>query len=167
MSNRQAQSVMASPILIGAVTTLVTVIAVFLSYNANEGLPYVPTYDISVTVPSAAGLVEGNEVRIGGKDKAYTGCYQAGASTVRLSAQGILHTSDGNWPYRIEHGDKGAATLAIDEIGVAPNGSGFRFSRIPAGSKGVREPIAPGKGFRIGQTDFAKVPCKGKGVHSS
>jgi virulence factor Mce-like protein len=67
MRNRQSQSVMASPILIGAVTTLVTVIAVFLSYNANEGLPYVPTYDISVTVPSAAGLVEGNEVRIGGK----------------------------------------------------------------------------------------------------
>ena len=62
----QSQSVMASPILIGAVTTLVTVIAIFLSYNANEGLPYVPTYDIAVTVPSAAGLVEGNEVRIGG-----------------------------------------------------------------------------------------------------
>lgn len=107
------------------------------------------------------------EVRIGGKDKAYTGCYQAGASTVRLSAQGILHTSDGNWPYRIEHGEKGAAMLAVDEIGIAPNGSGYRFSRIAPGSKGIREPIAPGKGFRIGQTDFAKVPCKGKGVHSS
>jgi virulence factor Mce-like protein len=64
---QQNQSVMGSPILIGAVTTLVTVIAVFLSYNANAGLPYVPTYDINVRMPSAAGLVEGNEVRIGGK----------------------------------------------------------------------------------------------------
>jgi ABC-type transporter Mla subunit MlaD len=67
MRDRRDQSVLASPILIGAITTLVTVVAVFLSYNANEGLPYVPTYDISARVPSAAGLVEGNEVRIGGK----------------------------------------------------------------------------------------------------
>jgi virulence factor Mce-like protein len=43
------------------------VVAVFLSYNANEGLPFVPTYDVNVRVPDAAGLVEGNEVRIGGK----------------------------------------------------------------------------------------------------
>jgi ABC-type transporter Mla subunit MlaD len=60
-------SLTGSPILIGAVTCLVTVIAVFLSYNANNGLPFVPTYDVTVTVPDAAGLVEGNEVRIGGK----------------------------------------------------------------------------------------------------
>ena len=60
-------SLTGSPILIGAVTCLVTVVAVFLSYNANNGLPFVPTYDISVQVPDAAGLVEGNEVRIGGK----------------------------------------------------------------------------------------------------
>ena len=56
----------ARPILIGAVTVLVTVIAVFLSYNANEGLPFVPTYDIEARVPDAQGLVPGNEVRIGG-----------------------------------------------------------------------------------------------------
>lgn len=59
-------SIIASPLLVGAVTVLVTVVAVFLSYNANQGLPFVPTYDISVTVPDAAGLVRGNEVRIGG-----------------------------------------------------------------------------------------------------
>src|SRR3954471_19983432 len=56
-----------SPILVGAVTCLVTVIAVFLSYNANQGLPFVPTYDVSVQLPDAAGLVAGNDVRIGGK----------------------------------------------------------------------------------------------------
>jgi ABC-type transporter Mla subunit MlaD len=60
-------SLMGSPILIGAATTLMTVVAVFLSYNANNGLPFVPTYDVSVRVPSAAGLVRGNEARIGGK----------------------------------------------------------------------------------------------------
>jgi ABC-type transporter Mla subunit MlaD len=56
-----------NPILVGAVTCLVTITAVFLSYNANSGLPFVPTYDIRAQVPDAAGLVEGNEVRIGGK----------------------------------------------------------------------------------------------------
>ena len=68
MNSRYRQtSLMGSPILIGAVTTLVVVIAVFLSYNANQGLPFVPTYGVAVQVPDAAGLVEGNEVRIGGK----------------------------------------------------------------------------------------------------
>ena len=43
------------------------IVAVFLSYNANNGLPFVPTYDLTVQVPDAAGLVRGNEVRIGGK----------------------------------------------------------------------------------------------------
>jgi virulence factor Mce-like protein len=57
----------ANPILVGAVTCLITVIAVFLSYNANAGLPFVPTYDVSADVPNAAGLVPGNEVRVGGK----------------------------------------------------------------------------------------------------
>jgi virulence factor Mce-like protein len=65
--DRQNNSLMGSPILIGAVTVLVTVVAVFLSYNANQGLPFVPTYDIDAIVPDAANLVEGNEVRIGGK----------------------------------------------------------------------------------------------------
>src|SRR3954470_5152955 len=59
-------SIAASPLLVGAVTVLITVVAVFLSYNANQGLPFVPTYDVSVTVPDAAGLVRGNEVRVGG-----------------------------------------------------------------------------------------------------
>ncbi|MEA2422631.1 MAG: phospholipid/cholesterol/gamma-HCH transport system substrate-binding protein [Thermoleophilaceae bacterium] len=56
-----------NPILIGAVTCLITTVAVFLAYNANAGLPFVPTYDVSVLVPDAAGLVAGNEVRVGGK----------------------------------------------------------------------------------------------------
>jgi virulence factor Mce-like protein len=59
-------SIIGSPLLVGAVTVLVTVVAVFLSYNANQGLPFVPTYDVFVTVPDAGGLVRGNEVRVGG-----------------------------------------------------------------------------------------------------
>jgi virulence factor Mce-like protein len=67
MRSRQASSIAGSPILIGTVTVLITVVAVFLAYNANSGLPFVPTYRITAEVPNAASLVEGNEVRSGGK----------------------------------------------------------------------------------------------------
>jgi ABC-type transporter Mla subunit MlaD len=63
---RGSQSIAANPVLIGAATTLVVLVAVFLAYNANNGLPFVPTYSLTADVPSAAQLVKGNEVRIGG-----------------------------------------------------------------------------------------------------
>lgn len=59
-------SAFSNPVLIGAVTMLVVIVAVFLSYNANNGLPFVPTYNIKVDVPNASQLVRGNEIRIGG-----------------------------------------------------------------------------------------------------
>jgi virulence factor Mce-like protein len=64
--NRRSTSVAANPVLIGAATTLVVIVAVFLAYNANNGLPFVPTYRITAQVRDAANLVTGNEVRIGG-----------------------------------------------------------------------------------------------------
>ena len=64
--SRRKSSIAANPVLIGAVTTLVLVVLVFLAYNANNGLPFVPSYDVKVEVPNAAGLVKGNEVRVGG-----------------------------------------------------------------------------------------------------
>jgi virulence factor Mce-like protein len=66
MRRRGSQSIAANPVLIGAATVLVVLVAVFLSYNANNGLPFVPTYTLTADVPSAAQLVKGNEVRIGG-----------------------------------------------------------------------------------------------------
>ncbi|MFM9139950.1 MAG: MlaD family protein, partial [Solirubrobacterales bacterium] len=66
MKRRGATSIAANPVLIGAVTVFVAVVLVFLAYNANSGLPFVPTYDLKVRVPNAAGLVKGNEVRLGG-----------------------------------------------------------------------------------------------------
>jgi virulence factor Mce-like protein len=63
---RGSSSIAANPVLIGAATTLVVLVAVFLAYNANNGLPFVPTYSVTADVPSAANLVRGNEVRIGG-----------------------------------------------------------------------------------------------------
>jgi virulence factor Mce-like protein len=63
---RSGAALAASPVLVGAVTLLVTIVAVFLSYNANSGLPFVPTYDLKANLPNASQLVKGFEVRIGG-----------------------------------------------------------------------------------------------------
>jgi virulence factor Mce-like protein len=63
---RRSAALTASPVLVGAVTVLVTIVAVFLSYNANTGLPFVPTYDLKANLPNGAQLVRGFEVRIGG-----------------------------------------------------------------------------------------------------
>src|SRR3954451_12862207 len=66
MSRRGAASIVANPVLVGAVTVLVIIVAVFLAYNANNGLPFVPTYELRADVPSGAKLVPGNDIREGG-----------------------------------------------------------------------------------------------------
>jgi ABC-type transporter Mla subunit MlaD len=48
------------------VTVLIAIVAVFLAYNANNGLPFVPVYRVSVDIPNAARMTKNNEVRIGG-----------------------------------------------------------------------------------------------------
>jgi virulence factor Mce-like protein len=63
---RGSATVLANPVLVGAVTVLVVVVAVFLSYNANQGLPFVPTRELRVQIANGANLVRGNEVRSGG-----------------------------------------------------------------------------------------------------
>ena len=65
-ARRPTASIVANPVLIGSVTVLVVVVAVFLAYNANNGLPFVPTRELNVQVASGAELVPGNEVRSGG-----------------------------------------------------------------------------------------------------
>ncbi|HUR83897.1 MAG TPA: MlaD family protein [Solirubrobacteraceae bacterium] len=66
MRTRRAPSIASNPVFVGAVTTLVVVVAVLLAYNANKGLPFVPTFELKVDTPNAARLVVGNEVREGG-----------------------------------------------------------------------------------------------------
>src|SRR3954449_6097729 len=59
-------SVIASPVLVGAVTVLIVIVGVYLAYNANKGLPFVPTYDLKAEIPNGQKLIEGNDVRLGG-----------------------------------------------------------------------------------------------------
>lgn len=63
---RRQSRISSSPLLVGAVTTVIAIVGVFFSYNANTGLPFVPTYRIGAELPSASSLVQGNEVRIAG-----------------------------------------------------------------------------------------------------
>jgi virulence factor Mce-like protein len=67
MRGRRGQgSIAASPVLIGATTVLIALVAVFIAYNANSGLPFVPSYELNAELPSGGKLVKGNEVRVGG-----------------------------------------------------------------------------------------------------
>jgi ABC-type transporter Mla subunit MlaD len=66
MSPRRDRGVLGSPILVGAVTVLAVIVAVFLAYNANSGLPFVPSYRINVQVANANELTHGAEVHMGG-----------------------------------------------------------------------------------------------------
>lgn len=87
--------------LVGAVTVLVVVIAVFLAYNANNGLPFVPSRQIDVLLPNGANVVKGNEVREGG--------YRVGVVTELV-------------PERLPNGRVGARMkLKLDEkVGAIP-----------------------------------------------
>jgi phospholipid/cholesterol/gamma-HCH transport system substrate-binding protein len=63
---RAQQSAFANPVLIGAVTVLIALVAVFLAYNADSGLPFVPTQELKVDVSDGSALTIGNDVREGG-----------------------------------------------------------------------------------------------------
>jgi virulence factor Mce-like protein len=125
MRNKGGISGLASnPILVGAVTVLVVIVAVFLAYNANNGLPFVSTYDLKAQVPNADALVKGNEVRIGG---------------VRV---GIVRSVV---PVELENGefaaeldlklDKSAEPLPVDStIAVRPKSAlGLKFLQVTPG----------------------------------
>jgi virulence factor Mce-like protein len=125
MRNRSGiTGVASSPVLVGAVTVLVVIVAVFLAYNANNGLPFVSTYDLKARVPNADALVKGNEVRIGG----------VRVGTVRSVV-----------PVQLENGevaaeldlrlDKSAEPLPVDStITVRPKSAlGLKFLQITRG----------------------------------
>jgi virulence factor Mce-like protein len=102
---RTGSSILANPVLVGAVTLLVTNVATFLAWNANKGLPFVPTKQVRVELPNGANLLPGNEVREGG---------------FRI---GIVKDMK---PRRLSGGEVGAvATLQIDS----------KQSRIPADTR--------------------------------
>ena len=91
----RGSSIAGNPVLIGAATVLVILVAMFLSYNANAGLPFVPSYQLKLEAPSAAALVTGNEVRIGGdaRRRRRRDHHEAAARTARASPSSASSSS--------------------------------------------------------------------------
>jgi virulence factor Mce-like protein len=56
-----------SPVMVGAMTVLIAVVTIYLSYNAGNSLPFVPSYQLSVQVPDAQELTDNNEVLVAGR----------------------------------------------------------------------------------------------------
>jgi ABC-type transporter Mla subunit MlaD len=65
-SRRHDPGLAGNPVLIGALTVLVTVVAVYLAYNATNGLPFVPSYQLHVQAGNASELTHGDNVNMGG-----------------------------------------------------------------------------------------------------
>src|SRR5438270_7355591 len=94
---RTQQPAFANPVLIGAVTVLVAIVAVFLAYNANNGLPFVPTRELKVDLPSGAALVPGNDVEQGSyRVGLVSDMHPVTLSNGRVVAQATLQLSESN-----------------------------------------------------------------------
>ena len=133
MNRPSRTSVVANPVLVGAVTTLVVVVAVFLAYNANSGLPFVPTYDVRVAVPDAAQLVAGNEVRIAGTRVGQVNAIDArwardGSVSARLTLK--LEQDAGPLPVDSEVVVRQQSNLGLKYLQIIP---GRSRRTIPAG----------------------------------
>ncbi|HEX6153476.1 MAG TPA: MlaD family protein [Solirubrobacterales bacterium] len=136
MRNRSGiTGVASSPVLVGAVTVLVVIVAVFLAYNANNGLPFVSTYDLKARVPNADALVKGNEVRIGG----------VRVGTVRKVVPVQLENGEVAAELSLQL-DKTAEPLPVDStIMIRPKSAlGLKFLQINPGDSS--------RGFEAGET---------------
>jgi virulence factor Mce-like protein len=66
MTRSRSSSAFANPVLVGAVTVLVLLVAVVLAYAANTGLPFVPTKQLKIDIADGSDLTVGNDVDEGG-----------------------------------------------------------------------------------------------------
>jgi virulence factor Mce-like protein len=138
---KQQQAAFANPVLIGAVTVLVAIVAVFLAYNANNGLPFVPTRQLKVDIANGAALVPGNDVDAGGARIGIVSQMQpvqlAGGQTgAQLTL--ALNTNNGRIPVN--------STVAIVPRSVL----GLKYLNIELGNS--KKVIADGGTLRVQQT---------------
>ncbi|HWE34626.1 MAG TPA: MlaD family protein [Solirubrobacteraceae bacterium] len=149
---KTALEVFDNPILIGTVTILVALVAVYLSYIAENGLPFVPTYNIKVDVTNAAELTKNADVRIGGArvgqvltitpeprdtDKAYP------APFARLGLQ--LQTSLDPLPYDSHYEVRLASVLGGKYLEIIP-GNDRNTQQTPALPDGGTFRLSDAKG---------------------
>jgi ABC-type transporter Mla subunit MlaD len=63
---RSTRGVSSQPALLGGIAVLLCILAVYVVYNADSGLPYVPTYNVRVVIPDAEHFGKTGDVRIAG-----------------------------------------------------------------------------------------------------
>jgi ABC-type transporter Mla subunit MlaD len=56
----------AQPALLGAIAVLMSMVAIYIVYNANAGLPFVPTYDVRAVIDNAEHMGKTGDVRMAG-----------------------------------------------------------------------------------------------------
>jgi virulence factor Mce-like protein len=142
MNRRRSTSLAGNPLLIGAVTTLIVVVAVFLAYNANNGLPFVPTYNIKVELPEASGLIPSNQVRIAGTRVGLVSSLkpQQDPRTGRVTAIATLKLEKGIEPLPA---DTKAIVLSVSAIGL-------KYLELEKGTSG--QPLKAGRTLPVAQT---------------
>jgi len=62
----KAENPFKNPTLVGAMTVLAIVLAVYLAYSSSKGLPFLPTTELKVDVTNGANLTVGADVDEGG-----------------------------------------------------------------------------------------------------
>jgi ABC-type transporter Mla subunit MlaD len=135
------QSAFANPVLIGAVTLLVTMVAVFLAYNANSGLPFVPTRELKVDIGDGSNLVVGNDVREGGTRVGLVSDMRpVRLSNGQVGAQLTLQLSKSNGVVPAD------STVSIQPLSVL----GLKYVELEKGAS--RRVVADGGTLPIGQS---------------
>jgi phospholipid/cholesterol/gamma-HCH transport system substrate-binding protein len=62
----RAGGIAGQPALLGAIALLVSMVAIYIVYNANAGLPFVPTYDVRAVIDDAEHMGKTGDVRMAG-----------------------------------------------------------------------------------------------------
>ncbi len=144
MKRSAGPQALGNPVLVGAVTILVVIVAVFLAYNANSGLPFVPTYELRAQIPNGAQLVAGNEVREGG--------HRIGTVTEIETAQRSDGTIGAELLLKL---DADAGPIPADsEVTVRPRSAlGLKYVELNRGD--AADTLAEGATIRVGAEALA------------
>ena len=141
MTRRGNRTLASSPTLVGAVTVLVVAVAVFLAYNANDGLPFVPTSRLVLELPNGTTVGTASEVREGG--------YRIGV----VDEMRVVRLRDGRvGAAAVLKLDKGASRLPVDtRFAVRLRGAiGAKYIEVQRGRAPTR--LADGATVPLGRT---------------
>jgi virulence factor Mce-like protein len=133
---------LSNPVLVGTVILAIALVGLVLSYRANRGLPFVPTYEVKVQVPDAAELiVGGSEVRVGGARVGLVTGVQAEPGKAGKPAYAQLTLAL----------DKTQEPLSLDtHVKVRPRSIlGAKYLDLEPGTSG--KPLAPGGTLPLSQ----------------